>query len=87
MFSLSSYIGLSSEEAMEAYTGSEEYLSQHKQVSNLIAELKPTLSDEQKRIFCQLLDIMDNSTADYVKQAYTTGVVYGIRVRDEVLIK
>ena len=85
MFSLSSYIGLSSEEAMEAYTGSEEYLSWRKQVSSLIAELKPTLSEEQNRIFCELLAAMDNSTADYVKNAYTTGVVYGIRVRDDVL--
>ena len=87
MFSLLSYIGLSSEEAMEAYTGSEEYLAQHKQVNNLIAELKPSLSEDQNRLLCRILDAMDNSTADYVKHAYTTGVVYGIRVRDEVLIK
>ncbi len=84
---IATYIADSMEEAMQPYTNSDDFLQSRKVINEKISALRSTIPEPLQRELNSLLNMIDNANAAYVAQAYTTGVVYGVRLRDEVIAK
>lgn len=84
---LADYISDSMEETMQPYTSSDNFLQSRKEINERISALRSTIPEPQQCELNKLLNMIDNANAEYVAKAYTTGVVYGIRLRDEVIAK
>jgi hypothetical protein len=84
---LAAYIADSMEETMQPYTDSDDFLQSRKVINKRISALRSAIPEPQQRELNSLLNMIDNANTEYVEKAYTTGVVYGVRLRDEVITK
>lgn len=84
---LATYIADSMEDAMQPYTDSNDFLQSRKDINERVASLRSAIPEPQQRELNDLLNMIDNANTEYVEKAYTTGVVYGVRLRDEVNAK
>ena len=84
---LADYISDSMEETMQPYTDSDEFKQSRKTINEKIASFRSSIPEPLQHDFIDLLNMIDNANAEYVEKAYITGVVYGVRLRDEVIAK
>ena len=72
------------EEAMISYTKTEAYRSRRTAVNTRIAEFRSALSDEQKKEFNVILNMINEADADFAVKAYLTGAENGMALKKEV---
>ena len=84
---LADYISDSMEETMQPYTESAEFKQSRMVINEKIASLRSAIPEPLQWELNSLLNMIDNANTEYVEKAYTTGVVYGVRLRDEVIAK
>ena len=84
MLPLSQCIAGGIEEAMQMYINSDDYQIPHKTVNAKIAAFRSSLSTAQQTEFNQLINEIDTVNAEFIDQAYVTGVVNGIALRESI---
>lgn len=73
------------DEAMKNYIESEEYRKQRSEINTMLAELRSELSPEHQKSLNRLIDAINISDGKLASQAYATGVVNGIVLREKTL--
>lgn len=69
--------------ALKDYLESEEYQRQADEIEQLEKKLKVSLTPAQKKLLMELLDKISYCDGKFAMEAYVTGVVRGIALRDQ----
>ena len=68
---------------LRAYLDSEEYQQQADEIEQLENELKASLLPDQAKLLMRLLDKISDCDGKFASEAFATGVVQGIALRDQ----
>lgn len=71
------------DDAMKAYTTSDDYKQSQQNINTELAQFRESLTEHQKVEFNHLINLIGDDNSALLTRAYTTGVIDGIALRNE----